>query len=150
MAQKLCSNRLLTGLLICCLSLSLRPAAANSQEAPQLAFVPEAVLRNLAKTVVMPLYPEASKRKGAKGLAVARIDLNENGEMSDIRIVEAPDDNIKLAVINAIKQWKFTPAFGNGKPLRLRGKLTFYFRLDGGQARVENPRQFNNAKVENR
>lgn len=136
-------RRLLSGLLICCLGLFLRPMPASSQSTVPQAVVPESVLRNLARTVVMPSYPEASVRRGVGGSAVVRIDLGVNGELSDIRVLQAPDRNIRQAVVNALRQWRFSPAFSDGKPLRLRGKLTFYFRLSDGQARVENPRQFN-------
>lgn len=132
---------LLTGLIGVCLYATVS-AGITFQE--DFAVVPEAVLRNLAKKTVMPEYPERSIKQGMKGRAVAQVDIDKGGNLTQVRVIETPDQHIEQAVIQAIKQWKFDSAFAGEekKPVRLRGKLTFYFLLDGGQARVQNPRKF--------
>jgi len=104
--------------------------------------VPEAVLRNLATRTVMPDYPEKSKTQGSKGIAVAQLHLNEEGVLTNVEILEAPDAEIAQAVKKAVKQWKFKTVQVNDKPCLIVGKLTFYFVINGGAARVENPRKF--------
>jgi TonB family protein len=108
------------------------------------AIVPEGVLRNLAKKMVMPEYPAESIKQGIKGRAVAQVDIDKGGNLTQVKIVETPDPRIEQAVVKAIKKWKFGRALAgeDKKSVRLRGKLTFYFVLDGGRARVENPRKF--------
>lgn len=114
----------------------------NPADVPSVATVPEGLLRKLAKTVAIPKYPAVSKRRGKNGVAVSDVSVDEKGNVTQIEVIEAPDEEIKCSVAEAIKRWKFLPANAEGKPVRLRSKLTFYFLLEGGRARVESPRKF--------
>lgn len=135
-------RRLVVSLLACCCLL----LPALNAGAQQKVSVSESVLRRLAQKVVMPRYPAASKKRGSKGIAVVRVDVDEKGALSDLRIVEAPDPDIEAAVAEAVRQWRFEAAHGGGgEPMALRGKLSFYFTAERGQFRVENPRQFNDS-----
>ncbi len=139
--RRTCHGSLFISLLLGCLYTSAVSAAGLQED---FAIVPEGVLRNLAKKIVMPKYPEASRKRGVKGRAVAQVDVDKGGNLTDVKIIEAPDADIEQAVLQAIQQWKFGSATAGEerKPVRLRGKLTFYFVLSGSQARVENPRKF--------
>lgn len=128
-----------SGVVLGSAGLAGRVAVADE---PALVQVPESVLRNLATKTVMPLYPEVSKKQGVKGIAVAQVHGNEKGVLTSIKVLEAPDSEIQQAVIEAIKQWYFKPAYVDGKLIVFEGKLTFYFVINGGRARVENPRKF--------
>jgi TonB family protein len=117
--------------------------AAGVQE--DLAVVPEGVLRRLAKKTVLPDYPEASKRRGTAGRAVAQLDVDKEGRITGAYVVESPDEETKQAMLDAVRRWEFNPAFTGDerKPVRIRGKLTFYFVIDGQGARVQSPKKFN-------
>jgi TonB family protein len=117
--------------------------AVRAQE--DFAMVPEGVLRRLAKKTVLPDYPEASKKRGTTGRAVIQLDVDKEGRLTKTFILEAPDDDIKQAVTEAVRRWEFGPASAGDerKPVRIRGKLTFYFVIEGRDARVQNPRKFN-------
>lgn len=133
------------GYAVLCLSVCLwfTTAAAVSPQGG-LAIVPEAVLRKLAKKMVMPKYPDGATKRGVKGRAVAEVNIDKQGNLIDVRVLEAPDQEIEQSVIRAIKQWKFSPATVSEHKLsvNVRGKLTFYFVLEGRRGRVENPRKF--------
>ena len=108
----------------------------------KVATVPEKTLRKFAKTVVMPVYPDASQRDGAQGVAVAKLDINEEGTVNKVEVLEAPDDAIANALVTALKMWTFQRPIedSTGKPIRLAGKLTFYFVIENGRGVVRNPR----------
>jgi TonB family protein len=90
----------------------------------------------------MPAFPEESRTRGAKGVAVAELVFDPNGDVYRARILEAPDTPIKAAVLEAVKQWKFRPQFVDGSAVYIRGKLTFYYVInDRGEGVVNNPRQ---------
>jgi protein TonB len=107
--------------------------------------VHETYLRKRATKTVTPGFPEQAKKRGAKGVVVAQLNVNERGEVARVEVLEAPDPLIKEAVIKAIEQWRFNPPTISGKPVRIRGKLTFYYVIERGKGRVDNPRQFNQA-----
>jgi TonB family protein len=108
----------------------------------RVATVPEKTLRKWAKVVVMPTYPPESKKNNAQGVVVAELSIDETGTVKKVEILESPDDAIGKAVTNATKQWKFEPAIDDstGKAIRLAGKLTFYFVIEGTAAYVRNPK----------
>jgi protein TonB len=60
---------------------------------------------------VSPEYPQEAVRKNiAEGNVIARLDIDENGKVTDVRIVEAKPPRIfDREVIRALKQWKFQP-----------------------------------------
>ena len=60
---------------------------------------------------VSPEYPQEAIRKNiGEGTVVARLDIDENGNVTDVRIVEAKPPRIfDREVIRALKQWKFQP-----------------------------------------
>lgn len=130
-------------LLLSCLCGAAAVAAVGVQE--DFAIVPEGVLRRLAKKTVLPGYPEASQKRGTAGRAVAQLDVDKEGRITSAFVLEAPDEEIKQAVLDAARRWEFNSAFTGDerKPVRIRGKLTFYFVIDGQGARVQNPRKFN-------
>jgi len=92
--------------------------------------------------MMMPSYPEESEKNGTRGVAVAQIEINARGDVDQVDVLESPDAAIKDSVSSAVKQWRFQPQTIQGEPVRIRGKLTFYFVIDqSGRGKVENPKQ---------
>ena len=132
------------GLLICLPMFvgSLTAASKSLIVVQNVARVPEGVLRKVAKTIVRPAYPPTSKKRESQGLAVVLVDVNEYGHVTDVTLVEAPDEEIGRSVISAVKQWRFGQLTADGHPIQLRGKLSFYFAIRDGKARVSDPKTF--------
>lgn len=101
-------------------------------------------IRKSASKTVMPEYPEDAQKKRQKGPAIVEVQYDGKGEVTDVVVLEAPATSIGDAVSKAVWQWRFIPSKDqNGKPVNIRGKLTFYFSFDSeGKPRVENPKQF--------
>ncbi len=100
-------------------------------------------MRKSAEKTVMPVYPRETIKKEQQGIAVVEAQYNGKGEVTDAVVVEAPSPGIGQAVVEAVRQWKFKQSSLDGKPISVRGKLTFYFVIDKDKkARVENPKQF--------
>jgi TonB family protein len=125
-------------------------AAAYLETLPKIAQSEETVvrvgedgMRRSASKTIAPAYPEEDVRKRQQGVAVAEVQYNGKGNVTDATILEAPTPSIGQAVITAVKQWKFIPSTLKGEPISVRGKLTFYFVLDANQkGHVENPKRF--------
>ena len=104
------------------------------------AQVAEPTLRKLAVKVVMPTYPPKAVKRKQQGRVVVQVFLDEQGVLSTIKPVEAPDADFLEAVKRAVKQWKFKVATtSDGSPIRIDGKLTFYFRFHNDAPVVMNP-----------
>jgi len=102
--------------------------------------ITETSMRRLATKVVMPEFPQEARKRGASGVSVAELEVDEQGDVSEVRVLEAPHESIKAAVVDAVRQWKFRRSTIGGEPVRVRSKLTFYYVNNGRKARVKNPR----------
>jgi TonB family protein len=121
--------------------------AAEEPPAPAvdepIVTVGEDGIRRSASKIVMPVYPEAARKKGVKGVAVIELRYDGKGEVTETKVLQAPDATTAQAVVEATRQWKFTPSKLEGQSISVRGKLTFYFLIDdNGKAEVRNPRQY--------
>ena len=130
-------RRSLFGALV--LACTVVPARAQT---PRYVVVTEATLRKYAVKLVLPDYPEASRQRHAKGVAVAQIDVDAQGSVKQAEVLESPDALTKEAVAAAVRQWQFKPATIGGKAVPISGKLTFYFVIERGKGRVKHPEQF--------
>ena len=140
--ELLSPNALLVSALLLVTSLTV----SGLPVAPQnFARVPEGVMRKAAKIVVRPKYPPTSRKRGIQGLAVVMVDINEAGDVMDVFVVDAPDQEIGESVVSAVRQWKFGQLTAEGKPVKLRGKLSFYFSIRDGKTYVSDPKKFSEA-----
>lgn len=125
-------------LLICFLSCLV----AEGQTA-KVVDVDEAGIRRSASKKILPVFPEASRKRGSQGVAVVRLEYDGNGMVVNVDVLEAPDSEIGGAVADAVRHWTFKPSSIRGEPVNVRGKLTFYCVIDSkGIGRVQNPKQF--------
>ena len=107
---------------------------------------PEYFLRQKARHVVMPHYPENSISNETSGVAVVSLLVDKQGKTAETEVLQAPDDKIAESVVHAVLQWTFEPTVNHrGELIQVRSKLTFYFVLneDGG-ALVLNPGDMRN------
>lgn len=134
-------RRVIAGLLPLFVSVGAQPVWGL--QTLKFVTVHETYLRKRATKTILPGFPEQAKKRGAKGVVVAQVNVNEQGEVAQVTVLEAPDPLIKEAVVKALERWRFDPPTIGGKPVRIRGKLTFYYVIERGKGRVDNPRQFN-------
>lgn len=116
-----------------CLGLVSTPGA---QQVPAAVRIPETSLRSLAIHTERPEFPTQMLRQGIEGVAVAEVRVNAGGTVETVRILESPHPDITAAVEKAVRQWKFKPQTVRGVPVKIVGKLTFYFRIEAGAGSV--------------
>lgn len=129
----LCASLLLFGLAAC--------VAAAAQLTNYIA-MRETQLRKRATRVVMPAYPARARKLRAKGVAVGEVEIDGRGEVLSAKALQAPDESIEKALAEALAQWRFEPVIENGVSHNVKGKLTFYYVIEGDKFFVRNPRQF--------
>lgn len=99
-------------------------------------------VRRFAVKTVLPPYPEEAKKARAQGVAVAELEITTKGDVTSVRLLESPHPSIEEAVSNAVMQWKFKVDVPADAPQCVKGKLTFYFVIEGNNARVKNPQRY--------
>ena len=70
---------------------------------------------------VAPDYPEKAKKQGIEGTVILEIIIDENGNVTDARILRSPGKHFGFndAALKAIKQWKYEPALMDGNPVKV-------------------------------
>jgi TonB family protein len=88
----------------------------------------------MAAVAPLPVYPEASVRAGREGKVVVAITVDRDGAVEAASVLEASEAAMKTAVLNTVKQWRFSPIIGaDRKPMRVVGRLVFYFAIRQGK-----------------
>lgn len=77
---------------------------------------------------VPPAYPELARDARVEGTVLAKLLVGKDGRVLDVRI----ENSIPLldgAAVEAARQWVFTPALANGRPVLVWVAVPFRFRL---------------------
>ena len=79
-------------------------------------------------------YPEECKANGIQGRVYVQFVVNEDGSLSDAKILRSPDKALSqeaIRIVKAMPKWK--PAQNKGKVVRSYFRLPFSFKLPGTQ-----------------
>jgi TonB family protein len=101
----------------------------------------EFALRDHAIRSDPPSFPEDAIRARKTGVAVAVLEIDKAGHVSQVSVLEAPSPSIEESLVHTLMQWRFRPfLIGGVTPTRVRSKLTFYFVIQGAKAGVFGPK----------
>ena len=75
-------------------------------------------------------YPQKAPRLKSGDSVSVRITfvVTEDGEVTDLRIVESGGRGVDDAVLSAVKKWKYSPAVKKGTPVKVRVEFRQTFR----------------------
>ena len=95
------------------------------------------VFRLQAIRVVLPTYPSSSLAQHHSGTAVVELLVSPKGTVSEVKVLEAPDDAIGVSVSHAATQWTFYPLVTRDNVAHpMKGRLIFYFQIKKGRPSV--------------
>ena len=80
-------------------------------------------------TKVEPVYPEAARKAGIRGLVVLDAVIAPDGSVKRLRPVSGPDLLAQSATA-AVQSWKFEPYLSSGKPVEVQTTIAIEFRLN--------------------
>lgn len=88
------------------------------------------VARPLGGYQVKPRYPESARRQGFEGTTLLKIHVSERGMVEDVLIERsAGSQDLDLAAMEAVKQWRFEPARQGNRPVAVWVMLPVRFAL---------------------
>lgn len=96
---------------------------------PPPPFVPGVERLPIAVHQVAPDYPELARRAGIEGCAWFKAWIDGEGKVRTVEIIESDSELFNQSVIDAVKQWKFTPAVSAGGPVDVWISMPYCFRL---------------------
>jgi protein TonB len=77
-----------------------------------------------------PSYPEKERKAGRKGVVLLWLIVGRDGLPRDIRVLRSLGPEFDAAAIEAVKQWKFSPATKHGKPVSAQIDVQMNFHLN--------------------
>lgn len=76
----------------------------------------------------LPVYPPGARERGLAGAPAVEIWIGEKGDVMDLAIVESAGAILDGALLDAVSQWRFTPARVRGVPVSVRLTVQHHFR----------------------
>lgn len=77
---------------------------------------------------IKPIYPEIARQARVQGEVVIQTYIDEEGQVYIAKVIKSIP-LLDEAAIDAVRQWKYSPAKLNGKPVRVQNVITITFRL---------------------
>lgn len=75
-----------------------------------------------------PAYPEVARQARVEGVVIVEAAINAAGDVTDARVLRS-QPLLDEAALAAVRQWRFTPALLNGKPVPFTLVVTVRFTL---------------------
>lgn len=81
---------------------------------------------------VQPIYPEPARKARIQGVVILQLTVEKDGTVSDIKVLRGLPMGLTEAAIEAVKKWKFKPAYraSTGTPVAVYYTLTVNFEID--------------------
>jgi TonB family protein len=90
------------------------------------------LLRPEAREQSDPGYPLELMKSNVHGTVTLYAVINSDGKVTDIRVLNSPDDRLDSYAAQALARWKFAPAVRAGKPVALVAVVEIPFRVRRG------------------
>lgn len=79
-------------------------------------------------TRVEPVYTAEAKAARIAGVVIVRASIDETGAVRDVEIRKPLPYGLDKAAADAVRQWIFSPALQNGRPVATKMNITVWFR----------------------
>jgi periplasmic protein TonB len=80
-------------------------------------------------TSTHPTYPSVARQSNTQGTVVVSAEVDVKGNVIDAKAISGPV-SLRQAAIEAVSQWKYSPALIDGKPARAQVTVDVQFRLN--------------------
>ena len=77
---------------------------------------------------VPPIYPTLSRNAHIQGVVILEAVLDAKGRVESVRVLRSVP-TLDQAAVDAVQQWRFTPALLNGQPVPVVMTVTVNFTL---------------------
>ncbi|HLJ40549.1 MAG TPA: TonB family protein [Candidatus Acidoferrales bacterium] len=78
---------------------------------------------------VAPVYPQLAAANHVEGEVKIQAEINASGKVTSTKVVSGPI-LLRSAAVNAVRQWKYSPAMLDGKAISTQYVVTVRFRLN--------------------
>ena len=68
---------------------------------------------------VEPSYPDIARLARIEGKVILQAVINKEGNVNEVTVLRSSNPMFNDSAIDAVKQWKYKPAFQNGRPVAI-------------------------------
>ncbi len=76
-----------------------------------------------------PIYPVAARMRHISGTVTFVAIIGTDGRIHSLRIVSAPDPDLAIAALAAVRTWTYTPYLLNGEPVEVTTQIRVNFNF---------------------
>jgi len=105
------------------------PSAGDGSDGRIAGSKPELSTYPMVLVKVEPEFTEEARKARVQGTVVLLVDINERGEVSNIRVRMPLGLGLDEKAIEAVRKWKFKPGTKNGRPVSTPALVEVNFRL---------------------
>lgn len=91
--------------------------------------IPGGILNGKAISKSTPAYPPTARAAQESGPVIVMVTVNECGNVADAKMVSGTT-LLGQAAEEAARKWRFSPMFISGRPVAVKGTITFNFVLE--------------------
>jgi len=113
-------------LIIMLFGLILTPTLLSQEDRPDLLPTPIGGMNTIQEKIV---YPEIAMIAGIDGKVYILTSIDENGYVTNAKIIKGIGAGCNEAALDAVKQTRFTPAMKDQKPLKAELVIPIVFAL---------------------
>jgi len=78
---------------------------------------------------VQPRYTDIARKAGVQGSVLVEAIIDTQGRVTDARVLRGLPMGLDQEAVNAILQWRFTPAYQGSRPVKVYFTLTVNFAI---------------------
>jgi len=104
------------------------PAATSAPADAKAAAAPSEIRQPQLTSLVKPEYPDIARRQGISGVVSLSVIIGANGRIKTVKALSGPE-LLRRPAMDAVKQWVYSPATVNGRPVDSEKQLDVTFSL---------------------
>lgn len=105
------------------------PGPELKQVGPEEARVAGGVIAGHILTKVQPIYPVSARQNHIGGTVVLHAVIGRDGHIRSLHPISAPDADLTISAIDAVRQWTYSPYLLNGDPVDVDTTITVNYNL---------------------
>jgi TonB family protein len=82
-----------------------------------------------------PVYPPALRQQNISGYAVVGFIVDTEGDVRDVRVIQATHEEFGAAAVACVSEWKFQPGVRGGRKVNVRLSVPIHFDFSKAAAK---------------
>jgi len=111
-------------LIVAWAAISLFAAAPFAAQQAEPTRVAASIQEKKLIEKVEPVYPEIAGQVPVRGPVLLEVVANEKGEVVEVKIVKGGNPVVQEHVYNAVRQWRYSPTYVDGKAVSVKFRVT--------------------------